>query len=133
MNVAQLRPWLVLLALVVLAPSTPVAHGKLFHSQPPVNSEIAELPETIRLTFSERIESRFSQVTVHRAQRDAETGEVKAQERVDAGLAEGPAVTQELAVRLPADLPAGLYLIEWQILSVDSHRTTGRFTLTYAP
>ena len=133
MNVAQIRPWLVLLALIVLAPSTSVAHGKLLRSQPPVNSEIAELPETIHLTFSERVESRFSRVTVHRARRDAETGELKAQERVDAALAEGPAVTQELAVRLPATLPAGLYLIEWQILSVDSHRTTGRFTLTYAP
>ena len=48
-------------------------------------------------------------------------------------MAEGPAVTQELVVRLPEHLSAGLYLIEWQILSIDSHRTTGRFTLTYSP
>lgn len=133
MNVAQIRPWLVLLALLALAPSASIAHGKLLRSQPPADSEIAELPGTIRLSFSERVESRFSKVTVHRAQRDAETGEVETQERVDAGLAEGPALTQELAVRLPETLAAGLYLIEWQILSVDSHRTTGRFTLTYAP
>ena len=72
-------------------------------------------------------------MTVHRALRDAETGELEPQERVDAGMAESAAITQELAVRLPASLPAGLYLIEWQVLSIDSHRTTGRFTLTYTP
>ena len=133
MNIAQIRRWLMLLALSVLLPSVSAAHGMLLRSQPPVDSEITQLPETVRLTFSERIESRFSRVTVHRALRDAETGEVKAQERVDAGMAEGPAITQELAVRLPEHLLAGLYLIQWQVLSVDSHRTTGRFTLTYTP
>ena len=130
---ARISHWLVLLALLVLVPSTSVAHGMLLRSQPSADSEIAELPETIRLSFSERIESRFSRVTVHRALRDAETGELSAQERVDAGMAEGSAVTQELAVRLPATLAAGLYLIEWRVLSIDSHRTTGRFTLTYTP
>ena len=133
MSIAQIRRWLMLLALSVLLPSVSAAHGMLLRSQPPADSEITQLPETVRLTFSERIESRFSRVTVHRALRDAETGEVKAQERVDAGMADGPALTQELAVRLPETLPAGLYLIQWQVLSVDSHRTTGRFTLTYTP
>ena len=122
-----------LLALSALLPSVSAAHGMLLRSQPPADTEITRLPETVRLTFSERVESRFSRVTVHHALRDGETGEVTAQERVDAGMTEGPAITQELAVRLPATLPAGLYLIQWQVLSVDSHRTTGRFTLTYTP
>lgn len=133
MVVARLSRWLVLVALIGLLPSISVAHGMLIRSQPPADSEIAQLPEAVRLSFSERVESRFSRVTVHRALRDAETGEVEPQERVDAGMTEGPAVTQELVVRLPADLSAGLYLVQWQVLSVDSHRTTGRFTLTYAP
>lgn len=133
MRVARISRWLVLAALIALLPSLSVAHGMLLRSQPPADSEITQLAETIRLSFSERVESRFSRVTVHRALRDGETGEVTAQERVDAGMAEGPAVTQELSVRLPATLPAGLYLIQWRVLSIDSHRTTGRFTLTYAP
>lgn len=133
MRVARISRWLVVVALIALLPSVSVAHGMLLRSQPPVDSEIPQLPETIRLSFSERIESRFSRVTVHRALRDGETGEVTAQERVDTGMAEGPAITQELIVRLPATLPAGLYLIQWRVLSVDSHRTTGRFTLTYTP
>ena len=133
MNVAQISRWPLLLGLIALLPSVSVAHGMLIRSQPPADAEIAQFPETIRLSFSERVESRFSRVTVHRALRDAETGEVSAQQRVDVGMAAGPAVTQELAVRLPEDLAAGLYLIKWQVLSVDSHRTTGRFTLTYTP
>ena len=133
MSIARISRWLVLVVLIALLPSVSVAHGMLLRSQPPADSEILELPETIRLTFSERVESRFSRATVHRALRDRETGEVTAQERVDAGMVEGPGRTQELIVRLPESLPAGLYLIQWQVLSVDSHRTTGRFTLTYTP
>ena len=133
MSVARISRWLVLVALIALLPSVSVAHGMLLRSQPLADSEILKLPETIHLSFSERVESRFSRVTVHRALRDGETGEVMAQERVDAGMAEGPPRTQELVVRLPESLPAGLYLIQWQVLSVDSHRTTGRFTLTYTP
>jgi methionine-rich copper-binding protein CopC len=48
-------------------------------------------------------------------------------------LSAGPAVTRELAVQLSEPLPPGLYLVQWQVLSIDSHRTTGSFTLTYDP
>ena len=133
MRVAKISRWPILVALIALLPSVSIAHGMLLRSQPPADSEILQLPDAIRLSFSERIESRFSRVTVHRALQDGETGEITAQERVDAGMAEGAAITQELIVRLPATLPGGLYLIQWRVLSVDSHRTTGRFTLTYTP
>ena len=132
MNAGVKKHWWVL-AVLLLVPSLSAAHGMLLRSQPPVNSEIHRLPETIRLSFSERVESRFSRVTVHRAQVSSETGELAAGERIDDGMARVPAVTQDLAVRLPESLPAGLYLIQWRVLSVDSHRTTGRFTLTYKP
>ena len=42
-------------------------------------------------------------------------------------------MTRELAVKVPQTLPPGLYLVQWRVLSIDSHRTTGRFTLTYDP
>ena len=127
------KHWWVPVALLLLLPSVSAAHGMLLRSQPAADSEITRLPETIRLSFSERVESRFSRVTVHRAQVDSETGELTPGDRVDTDMAEAPAITQELAVRLPEALPAGLYLVQWQVLSVDSHRTTGRFTLTYTP
>ena len=127
------KPWWVPVLLLLLLPPVAAAHGMLLRAQPPVDSEIHRLPETVTLSFSERVESRFSRVTVHRARQEAETGEVAAGERIDNGMADAPSITQELAVRLPATLPAGLYLIRWQVLSVDSHRTTGRFTLSYNP
>lgn len=128
------KHWWVLVVWVLLAlPSVAAAHGMLLRAHPPVDSEVDRLPETIRLTFSERVESRFSRVTLHQARRDAETGELAAGDRIDEGMADAPAITQELAVHLPEALPAGLYLIQWRVLSVDSHRTTGRFTLTYKP
>ena len=127
------KHWWVPVTLLLLLPSVTAAHGMLLRSQPAADSEITRLPETIRLSFSERVESRFSRVTVHRAQVDSATGELTPGDRIDNDMAEAPAITQELAVRLPEALPAGLYLIQWQVLSVDSHRTTGRFTLTYTP
>ena len=73
MNVSLISWRLVLVALIACLPSVSAAHGKLIRAQPPADSEIAQLPETIRLSFSERIESRFSRVTVHRAIREAES------------------------------------------------------------
>ena len=125
--------WRLLAALLLMLPSVSAAHGMLLRAQPAVDSELDRIPETVRLSFSERVEARFSRVTVHRAQVDSETGELTAGERVDDGMVDTAVIAQELAVRLPEDLPAGLYLIQWQVLSVDSHRTTGRFTLTYKP
>ena len=134
MNAVPGKHWWILgVWVLLLLPSVAAAHGMLLRAQPPVDSEINQLPESILLTFSERVESRFSRVTMHHALRDAETGELAAGEPVDEGMADAPAVTQELAVRLPHALPAGLYVVQWRVLSVDSHRTSGRFTLTYKP
>ena len=127
------RFWALAVLLLLLLPSVAAAHGMLLRAQPPADSEVDVLPETIRLTFSERVESRFSRVTVHSARMDPETGELAAGERIDVGMPDASGITEELAVHLPATLSPGLYLIQWQVLSVDSHRTTGRFTLTYKP
>lgn len=124
---------LVSVALLLSSPASLMAHGILIRAVPAVNSQIAEVPGEIRLWFNESVEHRFSRVTVHRAVRQPTTGKVKPQEQVDAGLADGPAVTRELAVKMPERLPPGLYLVRWKVLSIDSHRTTGNFTVTYDP
>ena len=124
------------LVLTILIPCLPIsllAHGILIRAAPPVDARVTERPGQIRLWFNESVEHRFSRVTVHRATRDAATGELQPQERIDAGLSPGPRITQELAVTLPETLTPGLYLVQWKVLSIDSHRTTGKFTLTYDP
>jgi methionine-rich copper-binding protein CopC len=125
--------WLAVACLIPIFPTSLLAHGTLLRADPAVNSQVAERPSEVRLWFNESIERRFSRVTVHRAERDATTGEFEPQQRVDAALVEGHRITRELAVKLPATLAPGVYLVQWQVLSIDSHRTSGKFTLTYAP
>jgi methionine-rich copper-binding protein CopC len=125
--------WLMGTSLLVLFPACLWAHATLLRVAPAVETHVVQRPGEIRLWFSESIERRFSRITVHRAMRDAATGDLRTQERVDTGLSAGPEVTQELAVMLPETLPPGLYLVQWRVLSIDSHRTTGNFTLTYDP
>ncbi len=125
--------WLVISSLMLWLPSTLFAHGTLIRAEPPVDTQVTELPSEIRLWFNESVESRFSHITVHRVKRDAGTGELQSQGQVEDGLVTGPRVTRELAVKLSENLPPGLYLVQWKVLSIDSHRTTGKFTLTYAP
>ncbi len=125
--------WLVVASVLLLSPAFGWAHGTLIRAEPPVNTEVAEPPREIRLWFNQSLEHRFSQVTVHRAKRNAATGKLDLQQRVDDGLVAGPRVTRELAVKLPETLAPGLYLVQWKVLSIDSHRTTGKFTLTYTP
>ena len=89
------KHWWVPVALLLLLPSLSASHGMLLRSLPAADSEITRLPETIRLSFSERVESRFSRVTVHRAQVDSATGELTPGDRIDDDMAEAPAITQE--------------------------------------
>jgi copper resistance protein C len=125
--------WLAVACLMLICPASLLAHSTLHRADPAVNSQVAERPGEVRLWFNESIERRFSRVTVHRAERNAATGQLEPQQRVDAELVEGPRITRELAVTLPATLASGVYLVQWQVLSIDSHRTSGKFTLTYAP
>jgi methionine-rich copper-binding protein CopC len=118
---------------ILLSPAFLFAHATLLRADPAVDTHVPQLPSEIRLWFSESIERRFSRITVHHAARDGVTGDLHPQERVDTGLSAGPRVTRELAVMLPETLPPGLYLVQWKVLSIDSHRTTGSFTLTYDP
>ncbi len=124
--------WLMMANLFLLSPAPVFAHGTLIRAEPAINTEVATRPREIRLWFNQLIEHRFSRVTVHRAERHATTGKLDLQQRVDDGLVAGPRVTRELAVKLPETLAPGLYLVQWKVLSIDSHRTTGKFTLTYA-
>lgn len=125
--------WWVAAGLILLCPAALLAHGTLIRAVPAVNTRVAKPPGEIRLWFNESIEHGFSRITVHRATRDPATGQLTPQQRVDEGLVAGPRVTRELSVKLPTALPPGLYLVQWQVLSIDSHRTTGTFTLTYEP
>jgi methionine-rich copper-binding protein CopC len=120
-------------SLILVCPVFVLAHASLLRVDPAADTTVAKLPSELHLWFSESLERRFSQVTVYRATRDTATGKLQLQERVEAGLSSSSQVTRELVVKLPSTLPPSLYLVQWKVLSIDAHRTTGQFTLTYAP
>jgi methionine-rich copper-binding protein CopC len=95
------------------------AHAYPAVSIPNNGATVKEPPREVRIQFTEGIEIAFSQITVKGA-----NGEVFSQGKLRQ-LAE-----DTLAIDLKPLRP-GNYLVEWQVLSVDTHITEGllRFTV----
>jgi methionine-rich copper-binding protein CopC len=112
------------LATAIVSAFTAVAeaHAFLDHAAPAVGSTTPP-PSELTLWFTEEVEPAFSGVTVTNAAGD----------RVDAGkIAIDPRDPQELHLALK-NLPPGVYEVQWHVVSVDTHRTEGKFSFTVAP
>jgi methionine-rich copper-binding protein CopC len=108
------------LALCLLAPSLGWAHAALQRADPKVGSEVSPAPQKVQLWFSEPLEPALSQVEVKTA----------AGKNVNAGEAK---VAKDDKRRIDAAVEAlapGTYRVEWSVVSVDGHRTTGSFVFT---
>jgi methionine-rich copper-binding protein CopC len=104
------------MALIVAGPAAQ-AHAFLDHASPAVGSAIPAAPAAIALWFTQDLEPAFSSVTVTN----------QAGQRVDLGNAQVPqGAPTELQVGL-RPLPPGTYLVNWRVVSVDTHPTEGRF------
>lgn len=99
------------------------AHAFLQRAMPLVGSTIPNSPPDLTLDYSEPIEPHFSSVVVM----DADGQRV---DKRDGHVA--PDNLKRLIVGLPV-LKPGTYKVEWHILSVDTHRTEGRFTFSVQP
>jgi len=96
------------------------AHAHLVTADPPVGGT-ASATDTLRLTFSEGIEIKFSRI------------EVTMEDGMDIGpakLALDPGDAKVVVVTLPAKLGAGGYKVHWHVVSVDTHHTEGTFGFT---
>ncbi|MFN8557517.1 MAG: copper resistance protein CopC [Dehalococcoidia bacterium] len=107
-----------LLALASAArPTTVAAHANLEQSDPPAQATVPFAPEQVRLSFTEPVEPRQIEVSVLDPLR-------KRVDRGDAALAQG--TDNGVAVSLQPGLSAGVYTIEWKMVSaVDGHTTRG--------
>jgi methionine-rich copper-binding protein CopC len=104
------------LALIVAGPAAQ-PHAFLDHASPAVGSAVAASPSAVTLWFTQELEPAFSSVTVIN----------QAGQRVDLGNVQVPqGAPAELQVGLRA-LPPGTYTVSWHVVSVDTHRTEGRF------
>ncbi|HEY5297892.1 MAG TPA: copper resistance CopC family protein [Verrucomicrobiae bacterium] len=96
------------------------AHAFLDHAEPKVGGTVTNSPTEIKIWFTQNLEPAFSTLEVQ----DAQGKEV---DKKDARL---DLKNKSLfAVSLP-QLPAGTYTVVWHAVSVDTHKTQGRFEFT---
>ncbi|WP_298428305.1 copper homeostasis periplasmic binding protein CopC [Rhodoblastus sp.] len=110
-------------ALFVLA--SPVwAHAFLDHAVPSVGGAVSGSPGELTLTFSEGVVPAFSGVALTSAAgASIPTGKA----RVD------PATPATLHVPLGGKLAPGTYVVNWHVVSDDTHRTSGSYKFTVSP
>ncbi|MPZ73577.1 MAG: hypothetical protein GEU74_10170 [Nitriliruptorales bacterium] len=95
------------------------AHARLISTDPAGGATLDEAPESVRLTFSEAIETTFAGVQVFGPDRQrVESGEA----RVDG---------ERVIVPLIDDLPGGRYTAVFRIISADGHPVRSQFRFTY--
>jgi hypothetical protein len=109
-------------ALVLASQSRAWAHAFLDHAEPRVGATVAASPPTLKLWFTQNLEPAFSSLQVD----DAQGRQVdKKDSTVD------PENKSLLTISLPP-LPPGTYTVVWHVVSVDTHKTQGHFTLIIA-
>jgi len=96
------------------------AHAHLKQSDPAAGANVTEAPKQLTLSFSEQLEPALSGVAVT----DGKGVGVEAKPAVISGD------TMTIAVK---PLAAGLYHVAWHAVSVDTHRTEGKYDLTIKP
>src|SRR3989442_624417 len=103
--------------VLVLTPTSVWAHAYLVKSIPARRAILFEAPARIQLWFNERLEPRFSSVSVTNA--DGKP--------VDLNDARVPAnEPKQLSVGLRA-LSLGVYIVKFRVLSVDGHVAQSEF------
>ncbi len=111
---------LVVAAALAFAASRAQAHGVQVVSDPAPNTQLAETPAQISVTFSEPIEPAVSTIQLWD----------QSAEQLPLGELEFPSSTK-MVVHVPSELPSGIYTTIWRNLStVDGHTWSGSFTFT---
>ena len=100
-----------------------LAHARLVAARPAENRTATPPPTELQLKFSEAIEVKFAQVTVSGAlvppfvMAGGKTGAV----------ALDPNDKATLIVPFAAPMADGRYLVSWQVVAADGHRTKGSY------
>jgi methionine-rich copper-binding protein CopC len=106
------------LLLCLLASLPAHGHALLKKSEPAQRAQLSRPPATVRLWFNEQLEPAFSSIGVLDA-----AGNSVSQEPAHVS-AQDPRL---LELKLPV-LPAGQYIVRYQVLSVDGHTVKASFT-----
>lgn len=114
-----MRSFVSLLAGLLFLPIIAGAHAFPVTSDPRAGAAVEKAPSQIVITFDDEIEPAFSKIRVENLYK-------KAVDRNDSHL--DSKNHKILIVGLPTALPPGEYRVNWNVLSVDGHRTEGYFT-----
>jgi methionine-rich copper-binding protein CopC len=112
--------WGLTVLLFFSAQSPAWAHAFLDHANPKVGSTVTNSPAQIKVWFTQNIEPVFSSVVVQDDKGKEVDKKDMRQDDKDKTL---------LIVSVPP-LPDGTYTVIWHVVSVDTHRTQGRFKFT---
>jgi methionine-rich copper-binding protein CopC len=116
-----LKRVLILIAAIAGTAHPAMSHAFLEQARPAAGENLKASPARIELHFTEPLEAAFSGITV-----TAENG---------AEMSAGPATVAdgtEMDVALKK-LPPGRYRVEWHAVSVDTHRTQGKYNFLVLP
>ncbi|WP_318393170.1 CopC domain-containing protein YobA [Enterobacter sp.] len=117
LTLSRLRCALILIAGMTTAQFA-FAHAHLKHQYPAADAQVDAAPQALTLNFSEGIEPQFSSVKITGAkQQDIKTGAVKRNENDKT----------QLIVPLEQPLIPGHYTVDWHVVSVDGHKTQGKY------
>lgn len=106
---------------VGLSSQQALAHAHLKLEKPAANAAVSSAPEALTLGFSEGIELNFSGVNV--------TGPNNSTVKTGALALDSNDNTQVI-VPLEQSLTAGEYHVDWHVVSVDGHKTKGKYSFT---
>jgi methionine-rich copper-binding protein CopC len=120
MKKESIERWGLVAALCLAWQTSAWAHAFLDHAEPKVGSTIADSPPLLKLWFTQNLEPAFSSVQVQDAQG-------KEMDKKDMRLDDKD---KSLAIIPLPHLSAGTYTVIWHVVSVDTHRTQGRFKFT---
>jgi len=110
-----------LAATSLLAAGPALAHAKLVASNPAANATLRSGPQSITLTFNERIVPAFSKFTIVMPAHDGMEVPVETMVTSD---------RKRIVGTLPRPLARGLYNVNWTAAGSDGHKMTGRLAFT---
>ncbi|MDR2877386.1 MAG: copper homeostasis periplasmic binding protein CopC [Chromatiales bacterium] len=117
--IIRIKP-LAFLLLFLLSPLAAMAHTHLERAAPKENAVLESAPGNITLSFSNRIEPKFSHIKVTNSEgkfvHDGDTSTSEDQ--------------RELSTKLIEGLGAGTYEVHWNVISDDGHRMRGDYSFS---
>ena len=119
----MLRAKLVIALALLLMPATADAHAYLVKSSPAQRAVLFHAPAKIQLWFNERLEPRYSSLTLSGADGKA----------IEIGQVEVSADDPKQLTATINPLAAGRYVVKYRVLSVDGHVVQDQFPFTVKP